>query len=145
MLAARSMGKPKIPVLSAGKAMEISFNSSARLRLLIVASFSFLSSPPSPHCGPTAWMTYFALRFPPPVTAASPTEQPPILLHSSWMLGQPFPLMAPATPVPITRSELAALTIASASLSAILPWISLISDRLTAIFTSVLFIFITFL
>src|SRR5437867_91047 len=63
--------------------------------------------------GPTAWKTYFAGRLPPLVATALPVGQPPILRHSAMMLGPPARWMAPSTPPPPARAELAALTMAS--------------------------------
>ena len=64
MEAANSLGKPKMPVEMAGKAMEVNFNSSAKARLPSMAAASFSSSWPLPQTGPTAWMTYLQGMFP---------------------------------------------------------------------------------
>src|SRR5208282_996330 len=67
--------------------------------------------------GPTVWMTYFAGRRPPVVRTALPAGRRPILatmrLHSSRIDGPPARWMAPSTPPPPSREELAALTMAS--------------------------------
>src|SRR4051794_26685810 len=64
--------------------------------------------------GPTAWKTYLAGRLPALVATALPVGQPPILRHSAMMVGPPARRMAPSTPPPPARPELAALTMASA-------------------------------
>ena len=66
-------------------------------------------------------MTNLAFNNPPVVRTAPPTNVPPILLHSSWIEGPPFFLIAPATPLPKMSSVLAALTITSVSNSVISP------------------------
>lgn len=100
IVAQRSFGNPKIPVLIAGNATLFRLCLSAKISEFKVASLSFSSSCSSPCRGPTAWITCFALRFPPVVMTAPPTWVPPILLHSSWIRGPPFRLIAPATPPP---------------------------------------------
>src|SRR5258708_20957594 len=62
--AARSFGKPKIPVDIAGREMERTFSSSAISREPWTAEASFASSPPEPQTGPTACITYFAPHTP---------------------------------------------------------------------------------
>jgi hypothetical protein len=62
-----------------------------------------------------------ALSLPPVVMTAPPTKVPPIRSHSSWMRGPPFLRIAPATPPPRTSWALAALTIASVSISVMSP------------------------
>src|SRR3990167_541053 len=64
-----------------------------------------------------ACITYRAFRLPPLVMTASPMGMGPILLHSSWIEGPPFRLIAPATPPPSIRSLFAAFTMASTSIS----------------------------
>src|SRR5207302_6305236 len=71
--------------------------------------------------GPTAWKTYFAGSLPAVVATALPVGQPPILRHSAMMVGPPARWMAPSTPPPPARAEFAALAIASASTSTMLP------------------------
>ena len=67
-----------MPVLIAGNAIDLSPFSSARFRLLMAAFFNFSTSCPSPHFGPTAWMTKRAGKLPAEVIAAFPTGQAPI-------------------------------------------------------------------
>src|SRR5436305_390380 len=119
--AARSMGKPKLPVEMAGRAIDFIAGRSARARRARTAAASFLSSSPAPITGPTAWITRRALRWPAPVITAVPTGVPPIRLHSSWIEGPPLRRMAPATPVPSWSCSLAGLTIASTSRSVMSP------------------------
>lgn len=103
--------------------MLLNLYSSASFRLLMVASLSLASSSPSPRTGPTAWIMRLALRLPPPVIATSPVGTSPrfevISSHSSWILGPPFRLIAPATPPPSFRWLFAALTIQSTERSVI--------------------------
>src|SRR5579872_111360 len=68
--------------------------------------------------GPTVWITYFAGRRPPPVMTALPAGKRPIsltiFLHSARIEGPPARWIAPSTPPPPSREELAAFTMASA-------------------------------
>ena len=79
--AARSFGKPNMPVEMAGIAMDDNFNSSATLSEPLIASASFLSSSPSPQTGPTAWIIYFAGSAPPEVQAGCACETSPCCLN----------------------------------------------------------------
>src|SRR5258708_39865134 len=67
--AARSFGKPKIPVDIAGREMERTFSSSAISREPWTAETTFASSPPEPQTGPTAWSTIYAPSSPAEVQA----------------------------------------------------------------------------
>jgi len=113
--AASWSGYPYAPVLMAGNAMLLMFFVEASVRLSL---YALLRSDPSPlvpswYRGPTVWITYVALRFPPVVMTAWPVGQPPIFLHSCRMAGPPARCMAPSTPPPPARRVFAALTIAS--------------------------------
>jgi hypothetical protein len=68
-----------------------------------------------------AWITWVATRLPPGVMTASPTSTGPWRTASSSMMSPPLRLMAPATPAPMARVELAALTMASTSQSVMSP------------------------
>src|SRR5437867_4042023 len=125
MGAARSIGNPYTPVLIEGNATDfiLYWPTSVRLfRYALLRSLSSLCEPPC-HTGPTVWITYFALRLPPVVITASPVGSSPrcsrILLHSSSIFGPPARWIAPSTPPPPIRLELAAFTIASVSSSVI--------------------------
>src|SRR3990172_9365621 len=59
-------------------------------------------------------MTYLAASLPAVVMRASPVGQPPMRRHSARIAGPPAAWIAPSTPPPPSRLELAALTMASA-------------------------------
>jgi len=125
IFAARSLGKPKMPVEIAGNAMDAKPNSSATHREPVTAAASFASSPPSPQTGPTAWITYFAGSAPPEVQAGREWETSPCFaIHaslSSWITSPPRRTMDHATPPPCCKCSLAALTMASTSSSVMSP------------------------
>src|SRR4051812_39661404 len=82
---------------------------------------------PPRHTGPTVWITCRTESRPAPVIFASPVSQPPSDRHSSSSSGPAARWIAPSTPPPPSRLELAALTIASASASVVMsPWCSVI-------------------
>src|SRR5512135_2991657 len=74
------------------------------------------------YLGPTAWITNFALRFPPPVITADPVGHPLYFVFNSDMReGPPVLWMAPSTPPPPANAELAALPMATVSCRVISP------------------------
>ncbi len=110
---------PILPVEIAGKAMELSCNSSAirmdsRWQLASVSASPCL--PPLQN-GPTVWITCFAASRPAGVATACPAGSRPmratISLQASRMAGPPARWMAPSTPPPPSSEEFAALTMAS--------------------------------
>ncbi len=89
----------------------------ARRKHRAYAEASSSASPRDPprQTGPTAWMIFFAARFPAPVTTAPPVGHPPISRHSRMTEGPAARWMAPSTPPPPRRPLLAAFTTASVS------------------------------
>ncbi len=116
MIAAHSAAEnPPTPVPSAGNATDSRPRSSASVSALSVAA-RILSASVRRSCPmAAAWITWRAVSVPPPVTTAPPTSIGPWRIASASISAPPARTMAPATPAPIQRWLLAALTIASTS------------------------------
>src|SRR3954464_11161507 len=78
-------------------------------------------------------MTWRAGSRPAVVTFASPVSQPPSNRHCSRISGPPARWIAPSTPPPPSRLELAALTIASTACSLISPRTASITNEKLAV------------
>src|SRR5207245_6615497 len=74
-------------------------------------------------------MCLTGLSAPAPVILASPVGQPPSGRHSSSSSGPPARWIAPSTPPPPMRLELAALTMASTGSRVISPTLMRIRDK----------------
>src|ERR1043166_1526630 len=127
ILAAASTGYPNAPVETEGKLTLVHYlwwASSMEWQWQPSRTCGSLRVPPC-HTGPTVWITYRAFRFAPEVITACPAGRVPrcsrIFLHSASRAGPAARWMAPSTPPPPSREELAALTIASLDSSVILP------------------------
>ena len=109
ILAHLSLGNPKIPELIAGIEILLNFISEASVKLLLTALLNFVSSSPSPILGPTVWITALHGNLPDVVITEEPTGTKPILSLSFCIISPPFLTMAPATPPPCFRYELASI------------------------------------
>ena len=78
--------------------------------------------PPPCQTGPTAWMMHRAGRAKPGVARASPVGQRPSAAHASARPGPAAAKIAPHTPPPASRAELAAFTMASVASAVMSPW-----------------------
>src|SRR5215207_952604 len=109
----------------AGKATVFAPTDDASLRLSRKQDARRSPSPAFPPCqtGPTVWMTHVAGRLNPGVIRAWPVEHPPILRVASRRRGPAARWMAPSTPPPPRRDELAALTMASTGRVVMSAWI----------------------
>ena len=106
-----------MPVEIAGKATvrEPSSAATSSERRWHEARSSSSLAPPPCQTGPTVWITCRAGSLPAVVAFASPVSHPPSRRLSSRIADPPARWIAPSTPPPPSKDELAALTIASTS------------------------------